>query len=214
MTTQALPENRIVPNLMADIAKIVPTLEGWCPVEKALIMATIIVVKRPKTVVELGIFGGRSIIPMAMAMKALSCGNVYGIDPWSKEAALEGTNAKENEEWWSKTVDLEQVYKNFAMKVIQMDLTEVLFWHRMKSEQAVRNFADNSIELLHCDSNHSEEVSLKEIDMWTPKLKVGAAWVADDTDWATMSRAKEYILTKGFELKKDYGKWCVYEKVR
>lgn len=208
-----LPEHRRVPELIARIQRVVPTLQGWCPVDKAMVLATHIIQRKPQLVVELGIFGGRSLIPMAMAVQCNGSGKVIGVDPWSKDAVVEGVNDKSNEEWWTM-IDLEEIYVNFVNQVLHLKLSEVCFWQRMKSDEAVRIFKDDTIELMHCDSNHSEKVSLAEIDMWSPKVRTGGLWVMDDADWSTMQRAKEYILEKGFELKKDHDKWAIYEKIR
>ena len=211
MSKDLIDEGRKIPDVMAKIAKLVPTMAGWCPVDKALIMATYIIQKKPDLVVELGIFGGRSLIPMAMACKTIGKGRVIGIDPWTKDAALEGENSKENEQWWS-SINLEETYKTFIHQVLANDVLDTCFWHRMKSEEAIKLYQDNTIGFLHCDSNHSEKVSLAEIDQWSPKVKNKGIWIMDDTDWPTMQKAKAYILTKGFRLVMDYHKWMIYEK--
>lgn len=207
-----IAEHRKAPELIARIQRIVPKLQGWCPLEKAMVMATYIYQRKPSLVVELGIFGGRSLIPMAMAVQCNGKGKAIGIDPWCKEAVVEGENAKANDEWWTN-IDLEQVYINFVNTVLALNLSSVCFWQRMKSDEAIKNFRDSTIDMLHCDSNHSQQVSLNEIDQWSPKVAVGGLWIMDDADWDTMQKAKEYILDRGFQLKKDYVKWAVYEKI-
>ena len=52
--------------------------------------------------VELGVFAGRSALPIAIAHHDLGRGIVIGIDAWSINATKEGQNSKENDEWWEK----------------------------------------------------------------------------------------------------------------
>ena len=48
--------------------------------------------ERPKVIVELGIFGGRSLLPQALQLRDNGDGGIiYGIDPWTKAAALDRT---------------------------------------------------------------------------------------------------------------------------
>ena len=46
-------------------------LEGWCTRHKASVMMDLIFWTKPKVVVEIGVWGGKSLIPMAFAVKAL-----------------------------------------------------------------------------------------------------------------------------------------------
>ena len=58
-------------NLFLDIADVVPRLNGWCSVNKAQHLAAMVCALQPVTAVEIGVFGGKSLIPMAMAMKRI-----------------------------------------------------------------------------------------------------------------------------------------------
>src|SRR5579863_7037302 len=79
-------------------------LEGWCWFEKAIAMAELIEMERPETVVEVGIFGGRSFIPQALQIRDNGKGRIYGMDPWQAASSIEGEHAKEDREWWEKKV--------------------------------------------------------------------------------------------------------------
>lgn len=198
--------------LESSIKTAVETMEGWCTPEKAVMLANLVADRKPKLCVELGIFGGRSIIPMALALKETQCGVIYGIDPWSVDAALEGDNDPANNQWWTNNVNLEDIYLRFVHEVLKYQVQKECRWVRMRSDEIVDAFKDGSIELLHQDSNHSEEVSCREVDMWSVKLAPNAVWILDDADWFTQRNAIERIKNLGFKLTMDFVKYHVYER--
>jgi hypothetical protein len=79
-------------------------------------------------------------------------------------------------------------------------LSEVTRLIRSKSSDAVSGFEANSISMLHQDSNHSEEVTVEEVNIWYDKVKIGGYWIFDDTDWPTTQVAQRLLLEKGYEL--------------
>lgn len=167
--------------------------------EKAEVLAGLVIDHRPMLAVESGVFGGRSLFAIALAMKENGMGLVWGIDPWTVDAAIEGGVGKENEAWWTSNVNLEDIYKGFVSACCELGLLRECRWIRAKSDQVACIFEDESIDLLHCDSNHSELVSCREVQTWCGKIKPGGFWVVDDTDWTTQSKALTMIRELGFE---------------
>ena len=200
----------MTPELRSKLNHIV-TLEGWCEVSKAEFLADVVWQTNAQTVVELGVFGGRSLVSMAMACQAKGSGTVWGIDPWSNAAATEGTNHEANDAWW-RNCDLEGVYRRFMEAVLRFNLTRECRWLRMKSQQAKFMFGFESIDVLHQDSNHSEEVSCQEFTDWLALVKKGGIWVIDDTDWATNKKAYESIKAISSETLYDDGHWAAFRK--
>lgn len=189
----------------------IPRLHGWCTNEKAIALAKTIVDSKCDLSVELGIFGGRGLISMAMAHDHLGSGITWGFDPWTAAAALEGDNGAENDDWWKK-VDYESIYFGFVASVVEHRLTKQCYWSRIRSDEAVKQFADHSIGVIHADSNHSEKVSSDEVMRWKDKVKPGGYWFADDTDWATTKKAQGLLVKHGFKLIHDRAKWAIYQK--
>jgi len=175
--------------LFSKIKRDMEDFMGWCWWEKATLMAELIVEKNCQEIVELGIYGGRSLAPMAMACQFKGSGKVTGIDAWSASAALEGKNHPSNDEWWSSRANLNEVYNQFVRGIQKHNLGNWCAWHKMKSLEAVDLFKEASIDFMHQDSNHSEEVSCEEINRWWGKVRQGALWVLDDSDWPTNQRA-------------------------
>jgi hypothetical protein len=146
---------------------------------------------------------------MAIGHAHLGHGHVVGIDPWTASASLEGDNDPPNEAWW-RTLDYEAIYRGFLAAAERHGLSQQCWVMRERSDVAVKVFADSSVAVLHQDSNHSEEVSTREVELWAPKLAGGGYWVADDTHWRTTKRAQEALLARGFVLVEDHVSWRIF----
>ena len=86
-------------NIPEIIERHIPKMEGWCTVKKATQLVNQILQVRPKVFVEIGVFGGRSLIPAALGIRANGDGMAYGIDPWKTEASPEGETVADNKGW-------------------------------------------------------------------------------------------------------------------
>lgn len=179
-------------------------IEGWCTPEKAIRMAAL--VKPTDVCVELGVFGGRSLLPLCLASRNV----VHGIDAWEKSASNEGENSPENDEWWSK-IDYNKMY-NYTRDLMGKNNCFNCKLHKMTSEKAVTLFEDESIDVLHQDSNHSEKISCIEIELYDKKIRKGGYWIFDDTNWETTRKAQNLIIEKGYKLIEEYDTWNIYQK--
>jgi len=189
------------------VVRNIPTLPGWCTPEKGSRMAEVCV--GAHDCVELGVFGGRGLVSMALPLKDQGFGRAYGIDPYTAQAALEGTNHPVNIEWWTH-LDYEQIAKRAQMAIDYLGLTAHAWLLRARSAEASRMFLPASLDVLHQDSNHSEEVSCEEITLWVPKMRPGAYWIFDDTDWPTTKKAQKMLLDRGFVELEDHVQWKIY----
>jgi Methyltransferase domain len=201
----------------AKIDQLLPGLPGWCTPEKGRRMAAIVVEVsgsslRPALCVELGVFGGRSMLAMSLACQGLRRGRVEGIDPYTAAAALEGRNDKANDEWWAK-ISYEDILRQARAAIENNGLAPYAKIIRATSADAVGAYADGSIDVLHQDSNHSEEITCAEVRAWTPKIRPGGFWIADDTNWATTQKAYAALANDyGFVRREAYESWAVYRK--
>lgn len=179
-------------------------IHGWCLKEKALKMIDYI---KPNDIcVELGVFGGKSLLPISF----ITNNSVFGIDAWEKNASLEGSNAKENDEWWGK-IDYNEMY-NYTLNLFNKYKCKHVKLLRMKSSDAIINFENDSIDFLHQDSNHSEEISCNEVELYHKKVKINGIWVFDDTNWETTKKARDLLLTYGYEELYDSGEFKIYRR--
>jgi hypothetical protein len=163
--------------------------------------------------VELGVFGGVSAFCIAKAHKDLNTGFIMGIDAWNKEAPLEGTNSEENNKWWSE-LDIEAIHHSFLQSCTDSRWVGYIFSLKGKSDEFIDSFRDDSVTLLHQDSNHASEVIIRELELWSPKVKVGGYWVADDTNWKESQAGYAKLPDFGFELVEQFDTWAIYKKVK
>jgi len=192
------------------------SIEGWCSLNKALKIMEITDLNT-QLIVEIGVFAGKSLLPLALKLKSVNnCGKVIGIDPWTTQAALEGTNAPENDDWWSK-LNYEYFYKYTQKLMKTNNVDTIVQLMRKKGEDCVNDFNDETISILHIDGNHSEETSTQDVDMWHVKICKGGYIIFDDTNWPSTINAQELLLKKGFEEKYvsqegDKGEWKLYQR--
>ncbi len=176
-----------------DTLKMQSKLPGWCTQEKAAKMMDLIYEIKPTVCVEIGVFGGSSLIPTARALKYLKQGKVYAIDPWARLECLEGYSDQDpNYEWWSQ-INLEQIYQDFRTALYRLRLNPYCVVMRMTGEKALENFTDGSIDILHIDGNHTEDVALRDAQMYLPKMKKGGYIWFDDANWSSTRKAWEFL---------------------
>jgi len=98
----------------------IASLEGWCSFDKANKLYQLVIENKPKVIVEIGVFGGKSLFSQALALQENNFGKIYGIDPWSKEASIENLKDPIDIKWWSE-LDYDFILtdaKNSLMKII------------------------------------------------------------------------------------------------
>lgn len=184
-------------------------IPGWCTVEKSKRMAAL--TRGAKLCVELGVFGGRGIISMALALRAQGFGRVDGIDPYTPAASLEGSNDIANDEWW-RNLDYEGVAREAQTALYRLGLVPYARLIRMRSLEVVGFYENRTVDALHQDSNHSEEISCEEVSLWSPKIRPGGYWFFDDADWPSTQKAQRALEALGFKEIENHTKWKVYER--
>ena len=177
-------------------------IPGWCSREKAEKMMDLILETQPAICVEIGVFGGSSIYPTALALKYQGSGVVYAIDPWATTECTKGYEPNDpNYQWWSQ-INLEQIFQGFKHMLNAFHLDPHCHILRMTSREALATFEDNSIDILHIDGNHSEESALADIQLYFPKVKAGGYVWFDDVNWVSTNKAVAF-LSKNSEVVKE-----------
>lgn len=208
MDTPQLPQS-----IRDTITRVLPTMLGWCSVEKGIRLAELILAStEPEPLsVELGVHGGRSLLPLALGHMALGRGRVIGVDAWDNRADAEGTSDPDNREWWAK-IDHRAVMLRCNHDLKQHCPTSYWQLLQMHSVEAAVHCPDGIVSLLHADSNHSPEVSQAELTAWIPKLRPGAWWIADDAEWPSLQETQRILReVHGATLVEDWGNWRVYQ---
>jgi len=162
---------------------------GWCWLDKALALAE--AAQSATLAVEIGVFGGRSLIPIAMALDESNHGLSWGIDPWSRESAilpLDPVTDEAHVKWWN-SIDLDAIHTQAAASIRHHNLQHRCGLLRTSSEVAAYLFPFTSIDLLHIDGCHVRAVALRDVQTWLPRCKPGAFVVMDDTNWPSTQAA-------------------------
>ena len=159
-------------------------LHGWCTKEKAATLMDLVLMLRPTTVVEIGVFGGKSLVPIAYALQEGGEGKIYGIDPWSSAESIVGMDAA-NREYWSN-INHEDVYQGLLKKISKFGLQDYISLIRCTSEAAS---PISNIDILHIDGNPSEENSLQDVMKWFPFVRSGGLIIVNDIYWGAKQPA-------------------------
>ena len=176
------------------------SMHGWCTPEKARDLMRTVLEEKPKVVVEIGVFAGKSLFALGAAMEEIkSDGKVYGIEPWNNVACAQGYDLEDpNRKWW-EGLNMGQIERAFYAVRTYLNLGERVVVLKTKSSNAVEKFrelhrAGTPIDLLHIDGNHSEEASTSDVDLFMPLVKPGGVVFMDDLNWDSTKRAQEKML--------------------
>jgi predicted O-methyltransferase YrrM len=182
------------PGIPADVFALIleaeAKLAGWCSREKALAIARTVLQERPKTCVEIGVFGGRSLVPCAAALRHIGAGEIYGIEAWSPAVAVENVTNAVNDDWWSK-IDFAHVKQEFYRFVAAADLTRHVRLVEAPSARAVALF--DAIDFLHIDGAHSMINAAEDVILYARKVRRGGIVVFDDVNWTSTAPALELL---------------------
>ena len=136
---------------------------------------------KPQKIVELGVHYGDSYFTLCQACEELELDTqLYGIDHWlgDEQAGFYGEEVFEevscyNDEFYPKNSTL----------------------LRMDFEEALQQFEDLSIDLLHIDGSHDYESVKKDFEKWFPKLKKGGTILVHDI----LVKREDYGVAKFWE---------------
>lgn len=164
-------------------------LEGWCWLEKAERMLSIALDEKAKVMVEVGVYGGRSLIPLIVAAKA-NGGYVWGIDAWSNAVATTVPYGEDHNSFWAND-DMGRVKDKLFKFLGEHKLSGHVAIVEATGEQALHLFQDKSIDLLHVDASHSILDEARDVSSYLMKLREGGILIIDDTDRAEVQLALE-----------------------
>lgn len=123
--------------------------------------------------------------------------NLYLVDPW-----------KSFSDYDQKFLDAcyENVYKKFKniknVKII-----------KQTSEQASKNFANESLDFVYIDANHEYDHVSKDLNLWFPKLKSHGVLFGDDysRSYGVHRAVNEFAFSNKLSVKfsDDYKQYCL-----
>ena len=177
------------------IKKIIDSCDGWSTYEKAILLANLIKEKDIKVSVEIGVYGGKSLLPVSYVHKQYTNGMAYGIDPWDVESAYH-IGFDESVNTWIKTINFDALFESVKTNIEKFDLKNHCTLLKMKSIDAVNKFSDGEIGLLHIDGNHGEQAVFDDIFFYLPKVKKNGIIWFDDVDICRTTTAKAISYAK------------------
>jgi GR25 family glycosyltransferase involved in LPS biosynthesis len=191
-TLSGFGEWQIHPEPLRSLLNACADLPGWCVLEKRRLLASLVYREKPKVIVEVGVFGGSSLIPMAHALRqnlrdqpegADHRGMIYGIDPWDSTAAENYATAGEqqNSAWWAN-VNMLDIYVGLCQRVTNDNLWPFVSLLKGHSDDLAPNF--DEIDILHIDGNHDRHSVRKDVQAYVPRVVDGGYVIMDDTQWS------------------------------
>lgn len=200
-------------NSREQITALIPTLQGWCDVPKAIALYDMAMAVKPKVAVEIGTWGGRSAFPVALALKELGSGKLICIDPWSEKASVKGQVTEADKNWWGgPQVNHEMIYQDFMQHRESLGLASIIEVQRVESD----DFVPPMMELCHIDGNHGPQAYTDTV-RYASKIRPGGICVLDDIGWTggNVQLAADWLLLNGFEEKqKNLGTGAAFIRIK
>lgn len=170
---------------------------GWCTLNMAGCLVDVInnvceKIDNP-VCVEIGVYGGKSILPVALELKRHGRGIIHAIDPWTNSDATSGYDSA-NYDFWN-TIDLNKIFGIFKGMLSEFDLNSFVNIIQSTSNDAPE--IDN-IDFLFIDGQHTEQCIL-DIKKYASKVKPGGCCILDDTAWGEVVMAPDMLKEMGFE---------------
>jgi predicted GH43/DUF377 family glycosyl hydrolase/predicted O-methyltransferase YrrM/GR25 family glycosyltransferase involved in LPS biosynthesis len=210
-------------DLRDELADADKRLAGWCSAEKARVLAGLMLMVKPKTVVEIGTFGGKSLLPMALALRHVHRnggppGIIYAVDPWTYDAADEfweqetEQDRKDHRAWWLEKSQLEVEMQNCIKCITHFGLWPYVRLVSVGSEGCAQWFDNRPIQVAHVDGNHATEAAIRDVKNYLPRLADGGYLVMDDVGWPTVQPAVK-IVQASCRMVLETHEWHLYRKV-
>lgn len=165
-------------------------LEGWCSRRKAVAIAETILRERPAVCVEIGVYGGRSLVPAAAALRHIGGGVIYGIEAWDVQAATVNPTHADNDTWWQQ-VDFPVIKRDFYRFITEADLTSQVRIIEATSSKAASIF--DTIDFLHIDGSHAMVNAVEDVLHYVRKVRPGGIVLFDDVEWETTAPAQALL---------------------
>lgn len=167
----------------------------------------------PKVCVEIGVFGGASLFPVASALITLGEGVIIGIDPWDKVECIKYFDPVEDQadlQWWGK-LNLNYVHNSYLKILKTYGLEKCVITKMMTSEKAAADI--EMIDILHIDGNHSEIAFTQDVTTYLPKVRSGGYIWLNDALWESAQMAVDLLLESCEVIKAiDSGNCVLFKK--
>ncbi len=154
------------------------TVHGWITgtPAKELALASFNLAGDP-TIVEIGVFMGRSTVLLASPRRLRGSGTVHSVDPFDCSGDSYSAPYYVNE---LKSTGLSSLEIAFRENISEMKLEQWVQVHKGTSREIASTWT-LSIDLLLLDGDHSPKGAREAYDLWVPFLKKGGTIVLQNT---------------------------------
>lgn len=168
---------------------------GGCSDEKALLLAALVHRAPVRRSIDVGVYRGRSLIPLAVAHRRAG-GHVLGIDPFSVQEAYQEDRPDMLEalEAWRHGIDPDALYADVQQRLVDLDLGESAVLVRKPSREVWPTLADGSAGVIHVDGNHDRTPATHDMIEAARVVAGGGFVVVDDPSWASVEAARREAL--------------------
>ncbi len=180
--------------LKEQVALGLKTIPGWCTQEKSESFIDLVLETKPHICVEIGVFGGSTLFPVASALHALGEGIAIAIDPWDKIECLrflDPIGNKQDWDWWGR-LNLREIERSFRQMLVERGLQNTVAILKMTSKEAASKV--RRIDILSLDGNLSEQGVLEDIRLYLPKVVPGGYIWLNDALWTSRQTAQDLLL--------------------
>ncbi len=167
--------------LFSLISSVTQTLDGWCSVPKACALAALTTAMNVQQAVEIGVWAGRSLLPVAFAMKEQGFGMIRGIDPYTAAASAQDEFG-ENLKWWNDQKMHDDIKAKFWNHVKKFAVEPHVHLLEKKSDDIDLSIFTTTLDLCHVDGNHQDQ-AIRDAERFGPLVRLGGIVVCDDLKW-------------------------------
>ncbi|MEJ7893297.1 MAG: class I SAM-dependent methyltransferase [Solirubrobacteraceae bacterium] len=181
---------------LIEVSRFVPVdTGGGSSALKALVAADLIVTDGLSSIVEIGVWHGRFLLPASVALDHLGRGTAIGIDPYSATAAEQHDDHDRGIDLiaWSHEVNWDGVHAAVLQRVRDAGLEERVRIDRRTAAEAATDVAPASIDLLHVDGNHDAARVAEDVRTYLPKVRPGGYVLLDDCSWPSVAPSFAFL---------------------
>jgi predicted O-methyltransferase YrrM len=183
---------------------------GWCLDPKQRFLAEIVQQRDLQNMVEIGVWQGKSLIPMAWGCKQKGSGKIIAIDAYDVAYLIEN-GGDEHPSYYA--ADQNENEQKFLQNLKRFEVEDfVTYEGPQASLQAAKKYKKDEFDLIHIDANHSEINSLQDFYSWFPKLKIGGVLVLDDTDRTQTIKLRQQATELCSKILEDQNQWMALQK--
>jgi hypothetical protein len=180
---------------------------GGCSEAKAGRIAELIIGSAATSAVDIGVYRGRSFLPMGAAFQWLGSGTAYGIDPYSAAAAHQTDNHEVGDVLvsWAGEQDWDAIRAQVQAQIENKALSPFARLVRETSRDAASRFAPGSLDLIHIDGNHDRAAVELDYELYRPRVRPGGFIVLDDISWASVRSVYDDLRRTSFFVEEALG---------